>query len=51
MTENFEDHKETVGPDQTPDANGENHSVPDPDNDQSSPIPFAHDEESSEKEH
>lgn len=37
-----------VGPDKTPESSENKPSVPDPEQDQSAPIPFAHDDDESE---
>ena len=38
-------HDESVAPDETPDPHGKNTAVPDPNDAQSAPIPFAHDDD------
>ncbi|QEP06350.1 hypothetical protein [Glutamicibacter sp. ZJUTW] len=43
-------HDETTGPRQTPDPEGENTAVPDPDDAQSAPIPFGHEGADGEEE-
>lgn len=43
-------HDETTGPRETPDPEGENTAVPDPDDAQSAPIPFGHEGADGEEE-